>query len=91
MSLWKCDVCTFDNSENDSKCAICTTKRPINIKKNEWKCQTCTFINSHIGNTCEICGMSKQKVTNRFIFIIYFLCYFFDTNFMPYLLLSFII
>ncbi len=52
---WSCQMCTFLNSLELSKCSMCDNEKP----KTRWKCLKCTFENNSNSNVCSACNTKK--------------------------------
>ncbi|RNC57349.1 hypothetical protein TcCL_ESM05033 [Trypanosoma cruzi] len=57
---WACELCTFINLADSTRCAMCTTARPGAT----WTCLLCGYaFNSKNNNICTTCGHQRMGAT----------------------------
>lgn len=66
---WSCEVCTFENELESSKCVMCNSKRvqvesTTQKENNKWRCNFCTADNIEGKNICDICNKTNKNFKN---------------------------
>lgn len=69
---WSCANCTMENKDDQSRCNVCDSVRPIkrlifDQLKEPWECTLCTFVNKYDRDRCEACTTGKKPAPSTVV------------------------